>query len=162
EQAVGQRGAITTATDVYGLGTVLYALLTGRAPFTGDGVVDTLAKVRERPPEPPRKVNAKVPRDLEVICLKCLEKDPRRRYSSALALADDLQAWLESRPIAARPVGVVARGWLWCQRRPAVAALVVALLVVGALGLAGIVWQWRHAVRNAEIARQNEGAARTA
>jgi serine/threonine-protein kinase len=105
EQAAGRRGSITTATDVSGLGSVLYALLTGQAPFAGESVVDTLAKVKELPPEPPRKLNAKVPRDLEVICLKCLGKDPRRRYASAQAVADDLRAWLENRPILARPAG---------------------------------------------------------
>ena len=103
EQATGRRGAITTATDVHGLGSVLYALLTGQAPFAGDSVVDTLAKVKEQPPAPPRKLNARVPRDLEVICLKCLEKDPRRRYASAQAVADDLRAWLETRPILRGP-----------------------------------------------------------
>ena len=81
EQATGHRGTITTATDVYGLGAILYALLAGKAPFGGESVIQTLDAVRSRPPEPPSRVNAKVPRDLETICLKCLEKDPRRRYA---------------------------------------------------------------------------------
>ena len=110
-------GAITTATDVYGLGAVLYALLTGKAPFGGDSVVETLDAVRNTPPEPPTRLNTRVPRDLETICLKCLEKDPRRRYPTAQALADDLRAWLDSRPIAARRVGTAERAWLWCRRR---------------------------------------------
>ncbi len=105
EQASGRRGSITTATDVYGLGALLYAVLTGQAPFASESVVDTLTMVRERSPEPPRKRNPVVPRDLEVIALKCLEKDPRRRYSSALALADDLRAWLDSRPSRPGPWG---------------------------------------------------------
>jgi WD40 repeat protein len=155
EQASGKRSSITTATDVYGLGAVFYATLTGRAPFAGDSVMDTLQMVRERPPEPPRKLNARVPRDLEVICLKCLEKDPRRRYSSAQALADDLRAWLDSRPIAARPMGPLTRGWLWCRRHPAIAGLSAALALVTLAGVVAAGTQWRAAVRNAGIARRN-------
>jgi WD40 repeat protein len=127
EQARGRRGSITTATDVYGLGALLYAVLTGQAPFVGESAVDTMTRVREQPPESPRKRNPLVPRDLEVIALKCLEKDPNRRYSSAQALADDLRAWLDSRPISARPVGPLTRFGLWCKRRPALAGLLAAL-----------------------------------
>ncbi len=134
EQAEGRRGTITTATDVYGLGCVLYALLAGKAPFGGDSVLDTLKAVREQAPEPPTRSNAGVPRDLETICLKCLHKDPRGRYPTAQSLADDLRAWLEHRPIAARRVGAAGRVWLWSRRRPALAGLaaVLALSIVGA------------------------------
>ncbi len=151
EQASGDKGALTTATDVYGLGSILYALLTGRAPHIGSSVVETLDKVRIHPPESPSKLNARVPRDLEVVCLKCLEKDPRRRYASARELADDLRRWLDGAPITARPVGAVTRGWMWCRRHPAPASL-AALLAVSLLGgFAGITWKWREAERQRNV-----------
>ena len=124
EQATGRRGAITTATDVYGLGAVLYALLTGRAPFGGDSVVETLDAVRNAPPEPPTRLNAAVPRDLETICLKCLEKDPRRRYADGPGPGRRPARLAGGRPIAARRVGPAERAWLWCRRKPAVAGTI--------------------------------------
>ena len=130
-------GTITTATDVYGLGAVLYALLTGKAPFGGDSVVETLERCGSVRPNRRPDSTPSVPRDLETICLKCLEKDPRRRYPTAQALADDLHAWLDRRPIAARRVGAAERAWLWCKRRPALAGLLAALVgsLIGATGL---------------------------
>jgi tetratricopeptide (TPR) repeat protein len=160
EQASGRRGLITTATDVYGLGAILYALLTGQAPFVGDSVADTLEMVREQPPQRPRKLNTKAPRDLEVICLKCLEKDPTRRYTSAQAVADDLRSWLESRPIVARPVGVVTRTWLWCRRKPAVAALTAAVAAAVVGGTAAVIVVQTLANRDLTVALKRGNAAR--
>ena len=159
EQSAGRRGSITTATDVYGLGPMLYALLASRAPFAGDSLMDTLAMVRETLPEPPHKFNPGVPRDLETICLKCLEKDPRRRYSSAQAIADDLRRWLDNRPISARPVGSIERLGLWARRRPAVAALTacVALASIGGIGAVIIVQDranYRLSLKNNELAAE--------
>lgn len=157
EQTRGRKGVVTTASDVYGLGSVLYALLTGRAPFRADNMADMMTQVREQAPEAPRRINPKVPRDLEVICLKCLEKDPRLRYDSARALSNDLRAWLERCPIAARPVGPLRRSWLWCRRRPAVAALTAAVVLAVVGGVAGVIAVQARANRdlaskNAELA----------
>jgi len=147
EQANGSRAGLSTATDVYGLGTILYALLAGRAPFAGTTLVDTLDMVRMQAPEPPSSTNPAVPRDLEIICLKCLEKEPHRRYSSARELAEDMRRWLGGMPIQARPVGRLTRAVMWCRRNRALAGLAALLVLALFGGLAGITWKWREADR---------------
>ncbi len=130
-----RRDAIGPLVDVYALGAILYELLTGRPPFKGASLMETLLQVRSEEPVPPRRLVSKVPRDLETICLKCLEKEARRRYGSALHLADDLRQFLDGRPIVARPVGPVGRAAKWARRRPLVAGLwlLATLALVGAL-----------------------------
>ncbi len=174
EQALGKKGAVTTASDVYGLGSVLYTLLTGHVPFEGETPLATLAQVREREPEPPRKQNPHMDHDLEVICLKCLEKEPHRRYGSAEALAQDLERWLRGEPIRARAIGLTGRFHRWCRRNPGIAGLAgatVLLLVTGLIGLvAGIILidasrtealNQREEARTQEVkARQREREAR--
>jgi WD40 repeat protein/serine/threonine protein kinase len=160
EQASGRRGAVTTASDVYGLGAILYALLSGRAPFGGDSAGETLAQVRESLPTPPSRLKPQVPRDLEVICLKCLEKEPRSRYGSAQSLADDLDNWLRGLPISARPVPSWERAIKWARRRPEISALLLTLTVVTSVGLSGVIWEWREAVASAESERLTTYVAR--
>jgi serine/threonine protein kinase/Flp pilus assembly protein TadD len=127
EQAAGDAAQLTSATDVYGLGAVFYHLLTQRAPFVGGTIYKTVRLVLETEPQQPRLLNPKVDRDLGTICLKCLEKDPQRRYPSALALAEDLERWLRHEPIQARRTGALARGSKWLRRNPTVALSVVSL-----------------------------------
>jgi WD40 repeat protein len=142
EQARSEK-TLTTATDVYGLGAVLYELLTGRPPFGADTPLETLLQVREQEPQRPRVLNREVGRDLETVCLKCLEKEPPRRYGSAEALADDLERWLAGEPVRARPSTRVERLAKWARRRPAAAGLVVvsAAGLIGLLVLAGFLWR---------------------
>jgi WD40 repeat protein/tRNA A-37 threonylcarbamoyl transferase component Bud32 len=123
----GLNDGVTTAADVYGLGAVLYALLTGGPPFCGPTLLLTLELVRNNPPTPPRSINARVDRDLETVCLKCLEKDPARRYGSAEELAEDLERWRSNEPVRARRATVVRRLLLWSRRHRAWAALVAAV-----------------------------------
>jgi WD40 repeat protein/tRNA A-37 threonylcarbamoyl transferase component Bud32 len=131
EQAAGRTDAIGPLCDVYALGAILYCLLTGRPPFQAASPLDTLLQVLEQEPVPPRRLNPSLPRDLETIALKCLEKEPRKRYPSASALADDLGRYLNGQPIQARPTSVWERTWKWAKRRPATAALIVVLLLAG-------------------------------
>jgi WD40 repeat protein/serine/threonine protein kinase len=152
EQASAGTESVGPAVDVYALGSILYEGLTGRAPFRGESPLHTVELLRTQEPVPPSRLQPKVPRDLETICLKCLEKDPRRRYHSASDLAADLRRFLENRPILARPASAWERVTKWSRRRPAAAALCVAVV----LGFLGISWQWLRAESqraSAEISR---------
>jgi TolB-like protein/Tfp pilus assembly protein PilF len=140
EQAAGNNAKLTPATDVYGLGAVLYQLLTGHPPFTGRTTYETIKLLLETEPCPPRFWNPKIDRELSTISLKCLEKDPKRRYVSALAFAEDLERWLKHEPIQARRAGIVGRGKKWLQRNPTAAAMAaLSLALVVAVGV--IIWK---------------------
>src|SRR5262249_21554765 len=145
-------------TDVYGLGAVLYQLLTGHPPFAGGTTYETVRLVLETEPRQPRLWNPKIDRELSTICLKCLEKDPERRYSSALALAEDLEHWLKHEPIRAHPTGIFIRGQKWVRRNPTTAAFITVVVIA----FAGVLWessrvqQERALVRRAKLSEEEK------
>ncbi len=159
EQALGDTKNLGPAVDVYALGAILYECLTGRPPFRGATVMETLGQVRHGEPVPVRQLQPSVPRDLETIAQKCLRKEPARRYASAQALADDLQRYLEGRPIRARRTGALEQGWRWCRRNPVVASLLVAIFVTLSGGLLGMTLLYRQAEANFQQAEENADQA---
>jgi eukaryotic-like serine/threonine-protein kinase len=141
EQASGTQNVAGPAVDIYSLGAVLYAALTGRPPLAADTPLETLLLVANQEPLAPRSLRPGIPRDLETICLKCLSKRPQARYATAQELADDLQRWLDSRPIRAKPTGPLQRAWKWSRRHPAWTAFFAVVLTASLI----VTWLWRRA-----------------
>ena len=173
EQAAGKIDAIGERADVYSIGAILYTLIVGRPPFQANNPLDTLLQVLEKDPVAPRQLNPSLPQDLETICLKCLEKEPEKRYSSARDLEDELSRFINDEPIHARPIGNAERAWRWCRRKPVVASLIAAVIFAMLTGT-GVstffavlasrrettaVFQMNRANENAEKAKQNENRA---
>ncbi len=148
EQAMGQVKSITVAADVYGLGAILYTTLTGEAPFRTDSDLLTLRKVIEEPPISPRAKRPELDRNLETICLKCLEKSPGARYGSARQLVDDLTRYLQGEPVTARPIGFLERRYRWCLRNPALAIISFSAgLLLTCVVLLSLVWLGANTMR---------------
>jgi len=149
EQAAGRKEDVGPHSDVYALGAILYHLLTGRPPFAAETLQATLVQVLNNEPAPPRALNATIPHDLETICLKCLEKDPQRRYRTAKELAEELGRFQRGEPIHARPVGQMEKTWRWCGRNPALAGALATAVLLLVAGIIASTWQARRA-RTAE------------
>ncbi len=162
EQALGQPEHIGKHSDVYSLGAILYCMLTGRPPFQAASLMQTLKQVVNDNPVPPRRLNSDVPIDLETVCLKCLSKEPTRRYASAQEFADDLQRFLSGVPVVARPLGRPQRLWRWCRRNPTIAGMALALLVLLIVGTAVSSYYAVTASRRAREAEHNFRRARAA
>jgi WD40 repeat protein/serine/threonine protein kinase len=159
EQATGKRGTASRRSDVYALGAILYHALTGRPPFVGEGLAETVQQVLNVEPVSPRALNPRLPADLETVCLKCLEKEPGKRYATARLLAEELGRFLEGKTVLARPVGPAGKAWRWCRRNPRLAWAMGAALLSLLIGMAGVTWQWRRAERIAHAeARQRARA----
>jgi eukaryotic-like serine/threonine-protein kinase len=159
EQAAGRAREVTTAADIYSLGAVLYELLAGRPPFPSESALQVLQHAQHREPESLRKLKPAIDRDLETICLKCLEKEPAHRYGTAESLAEDLDHWLAGEPIQARPVSAPERVFKWTRRNPAIATLIGLAHVLFLAGLVGVLWQWWRAEQSARRAEANESQA---
>ena len=160
EQAEGNLDQVGRASDIYSLGAVLYATLTGRPPFQAATPIETLRQVVDQQPVAPRRLNPSIPRDLETICLKCLEKKPASRYATAAAMAQDLKCYLDGRPISARPVSALERCWRWAWRRPDLSLALLALgVLISVVSVAALIQEQRHA--QTELRVRVEGLVRT-
>ncbi len=152
EQAAARKD-LTTAVDVYSLGAILFEVLTGRPPFIGDNPLEVLLQATEKEPPRPRSLCSHVDRDLEAVCLRCLEKDPSRRLVSALALAEDLERWHAGKPVHTRPASSGERAWRWLRAHPAIAVLSGLLVLFAAAGVVGVALAWRQEMKTRQTAQ---------
>jgi serine/threonine protein kinase/tetratricopeptide (TPR) repeat protein len=162
EQVAGNRTAVGPATDIYALGVMLYELLTGGTPFRAENPVEVFRQIQEQEPLSPRRLQPDTPLDLETICLKCLQKDPSKRYATAAALAEDLRRFLSGEPIHARPIGPMERGWRWCRRNPIVASLAATIALILTGGVLSLTALYINAHRQRSRAEDAEEDSRTA